>query len=545
MILRVLTYYLNFAALSVSLLGYNVICAVEPDYSSGRNLEQTVVSNESPTTSVVELQTQRDGSFYLEAGIGTPLQRFLLQVSTNADTLQVPCKECPCGGHHRNYYDDRSSSFKALTRWWSSTYRECPLTWLSNECNTCSHMEEMVCIGTNCDLGQALTQQVSCCQSYAPHFKEQHADGVLGLSRKDSALVRNFYSHKRLERPVYSLCLGRERGKLILGSESHPNNNSFVPESNAGFKVSASRSDDNYKLSISSLFIDGLQIYSSKIATALVDSASPITYIPAAMHNLVREAFDQFCKRGNSTSKCTGIRDPPSMSEEDEVESPACFEASEKIPETEIDQWLLESFPVLGIRFKDNQEPLCIPPTSYFVRRTKRMFCIALYATKSSEIILGISVLRGFRVTFDTSAPTVTWTKSDCIEEDIFPLKFDQALCGQNLLKRSQNADSESYPLYHTNSPTTFTMDDEGDDEVDYDEGDDTPGQPTDSEDGSSAKGIFMYVFAGISMLAVGSGMVFLAWKRYKKQPSVKSLHGNTYVNMTEMRPIQSSSPSV
>ena len=161
-----------------------------------------------------EIMREPDGVYYTTVRIGTSDPNdgggkpFTLITDTGSSTIAVPCKGCSCGPH--NHFEPSLSPSHVNT---GSRYSQC---YGEGSCNSGSRMKDKMCFGKKCPISEAVMMSFGCCTKYAPSFKEQEADGIIGLGHSNT-LVQALQNDGELQAHVFSLCLGENKGRLTVG----------------------------------------------------------------------------------------------------------------------------------------------------------------------------------------------------------------------------------------------------------------------------------------------------------------------------------------
>ena len=160
-----------------------------------------------------EISREPDGVYYTWVRIGTSEadgggKAFSLIADTGSSTIAVPCKGCSCGSH--NHFDPAASSTSQDTgRHYSQCYGE-------GSCNSGKIIRDVMCFGKHCPVIETVMMNFGCCSNFAPSFKEQEADGIIGLGHS-STLVSALQNNGDLLAHVFALCLGDNEGRLTVG----------------------------------------------------------------------------------------------------------------------------------------------------------------------------------------------------------------------------------------------------------------------------------------------------------------------------------------
>ena len=159
------------------------------------------------------ISREPDGVYYTWVRIGTSEadgggRAFTLIADTGSSTIAVPCQGCSCGPH--NHFNPATSHTSVDTgRHYSQCYGE-------GSCNSGKVMKDKMCFGKQCPVKETVSMDFGCCTKFAPSFKEQEADGIIGLGHSNT-LVKALQGNGDLLAHVFSLCLGDNKGRLTVG----------------------------------------------------------------------------------------------------------------------------------------------------------------------------------------------------------------------------------------------------------------------------------------------------------------------------------------
>ncbi len=140
-------------------------------------------------------ERESDGLFFARLEVGTPPQLFDVLVDTGSSTIAVPCARCRTCGDHASFDASASSTARVLDESYSQCYAE-------GSCNAGSVVRDVACLGASCE-----TRKFGCCDVYAPAFRDQRADGIVGVSGGPDAIHDG----------VVALCFGAQSGWISLG----------------------------------------------------------------------------------------------------------------------------------------------------------------------------------------------------------------------------------------------------------------------------------------------------------------------------------------
>ena len=321
-----------------------------------------------------------DDVYYTDLRIGPTegkQQLFSAIVDTGSNTIAVPCKGCSnCGGAHRHY--DQSQSPTATS---SGHYNQC---YGEGSCNTGTIVTDKICIGKTCPVSEAAANPFGCCTRYAPNFRVQKADGIIGIAHGNT-LIKSLQAQHSLEHYEFALCLGRKNGILSVGGydeSRHRSTVSWTPMTYAG---------SFYKVGISAVDVGGTPVaLPSLLNNPFFDSGTSYTFITPNFFNPIHTAFTAFCaKKGNCAH--VGPRNPSGTESIDLQTSLGCYK---KLTDSQKD-----TFPGVTFNFP-NGISFCIPPRAYFFEYPNAAIsCIGI--NKDSSMTFGANAMVDHNVIFD------------------------------------------------------------------------------------------------------------------------------------------------
>ena len=397
-IATVFIIHLNLPLLSSSAIAeYNeeqvIVFPLVRKRGTGRG--RAVQSDGSVFRTVDFTRRESDGVYWTDIRIGTPPQTFSVIVDTGSSSIAVPCKNCDCGPH--NQYDPTLSTTVEFT---GQTYSQC---YSEGSCNTGKILTDLACFGPTCLSNETVRHRFGCCDRYARAFKAQEADGIVGISGAQDTLIADLRSHHNLKKDMFSLCFGRISGTLTVGGYYHhplQEDLVWVPFASSGYF---------YTVSVQGISVNGVSAMPSNwFQSPIIDSGSTFTYLPRDAHAACSRLLDDNCSSG----KC-GQKNPPGTPTEDARDSLGCYGVPSSLPNSEIDSWLIETFPTISFKFA-NGASLCIPPPTYMFlsKRDPKIFCIGLLA--DSKMVLGAITMSDFTIVFDHEQNRVGFARSDC-----------------------------------------------------------------------------------------------------------------------------------
>eukprot|EP00521_Asterionellopsis_glacialis_P016551 CAMPEP_0195289986 /NCGR_PEP_ID=MMETSP0707-20130614/6032_1 /TAXON_ID=33640 /ORGANISM="Asterionellopsis glacialis, Strain CCMP134" /LENGTH=527 /DNA_ID=CAMNT_0040350051 /DNA_START=229 /DNA_END=1815 /DNA_ORIENTATION=+ len=197
------------------------------------------------------------GTHHVHVYIGSPPQRQTLIVDTGSRLMAFPCRPCNnCGKHASDYYDPIRSTTDVLPKcgncylaelsMCSNNDQKCHVTQRYTEGSSWSayELEDLVWFG-NSNLEESIDSFMKLAVPYSfgcqveetGLFKDQYADGILGLAKHGTSLIQAMYDAGSIRNNAFSLCFTRTGGSLSLGGsyvEQHREPMRFSPLTTTG-----------------------------------------------------------------------------------------------------------------------------------------------------------------------------------------------------------------------------------------------------------------------------------------------------------------------
>jgi transcription elongation factor Elf1 len=243
---------------------------------------------------------QRLSSIPYMQPIGSPPQRQTLIVDTGSRLTAFPCQpHCPnCGTHASDQFHlDKSSSYEVMP------------------CSSCLLSKTNTCYNDRCEIEQSYTEgsswrafevvdkvwlgtedenaSVEEHKSYAVPFtfgcqvaeeglfKQQYADGIMGLSMYTQTLAGTFHQYNSIPHESFSLCFNKVGGYLALGGTAQ--NHHLAPMQ---FTPFATKNTWYYSVTVNSVYVGShklpgvLMQYMNEFKGTIVDSGTTDTFLP-------------------------------------------------------------------------------------------------------------------------------------------------------------------------------------------------------------------------------------------------------------------------
>ena len=260
-----------------------------------------------------DITREPDGVYYTKLRIGTPPQLFTVIADTGSSTIAVPCKGCSCGQH--NHFDrDKSSTDVDQGRHYSQCYGE-------GSCNSGYTLKDKMCFGASCPSTETVSHDFGCCTTFAPAFKEQVADGIVGFAHSNT-LVKTMQDKHKLEHHIFSMCLGESKGTLNVGGYRKDRLMEKV------HWVSYSSRGVFYYIQTSSVHIGGRAVSSGKWKP-MVDSGTTYSFVTSRIFNSWKRVITEFCEDAPANCKAASGNMPSGTASIDRRTSLGCWRMRE------------------------------------------------------------------------------------------------------------------------------------------------------------------------------------------------------------------------
>jgi len=373
------------------------------------------------------LWREPDDVYYtdINIGTGTDRQKFSVIVDTGSSTIAVPCKGCGnCGSQHNHFDRLKSPSAVATSKQYSQCYGE-------GSCNTGTTLTDKICIGTTCPESESASIEFGCCSSYAPNFKDQKADGIIGIAHGNT-LIKKLQEQHSLEKYQFALCLGRKDGTISVGgyeASRHAEPIAWTPI--------------HYRSIFYAVAVDKMIVGEKEISMPgtytkpFFDAGTSYTFVPLEIFNKIKAGFDEFCRiYGNC--KHVGSRNPSGTMSIDRTTSIGCYK--------KLDDAKKDTFPDISFEFPGGAS-LCIPPRAYFFEyENNRISCVGI--NRDADFTFGANVMVDHNIVYDIDGARVGLAISKCDHDST---GIELARCRRHAKsttpspsKPSANSDSDS-----------------------------------------------------------------------------------------------------
>ena len=377
---------------------------------------------------------QNDGVYFSTVCIGTgKTQCFTVIVDTGSATIAVPCEQCNCGDKHNHFYPFMSDTVLDSGTMYSQCYGE-------GSCNYGRLLTDTICIGNDCDMKNGITHSFGCCDTFAPSFQRQKADGILGVSPSKNSIWKHFIKEHGLDHNIFSICFGRLYGEMSIGGWDRDTvdlqNNSIVVQ-----YTPMTTTDNFYRINVQSIRI-GQKNVAIKPYSPMIDSGSTFSFMRKKNWDVLKDHILDFC---TDKQKCLSDaeRNPGGSISNDAEISLGCYKFS-----NENKTRYMDTFPILQFQLDqfNHSAPIDmkIPPHQYFFLSGpfSNVYCIGIFLDMQN--VIGANLLENFLIVFKDSPSHMGIASANC----------NRRLTYQNQTTLSQNQTNSSHSdHYNPNIP--------------------------------------------------------------------------------------------
>jgi hypothetical protein len=265
-------------------------------------------------------------------------------------------------------------------------------------------MKDKMCFGKQCPVKETVDMDFGCCTKFAPSFKEQEADGIIGLGHSNT-LVKALQGNGDLLAHVFSLCLGDNNGRLTVGgydTDYHAEPMKWTPYHGGGLF---------YSIDIPTISVGGKSVQVSW--RPIVDSGTTFSFVRSSTFRKMKSAFDAACSTAEYACTANSARNPHGTNSEDVRTSIGCwkFDVKPSGVLTEKGNEQIATYPPIEFELAGGFQA-CIPPEQYFFLSDNNIHCVGI--NSDPQDVIGANLMADFDVVFDQQSLRMGWARAHC-----------------------------------------------------------------------------------------------------------------------------------
>lgn len=281
-------------------------------------------------------------------------------------------------------------------------------------------------------------------------IKSQRADGVLGLARGSSSIVKQMQNNEVIDDDIFSLCLSRvqagidgvddeqgESGVFILGSEtpdtlsgkfvftpivdSRKGNNRFYYLRLNAIRFAFDGHNHYQRIAIS----ETMETNSTQIPASIIDTGTTFSYFPMhVFREIIDEIINVHCLMNGGKQRTEDVVCRQVESPFPELYDDNCF----VLEDAQQNPWIGDInvvFPQLILHFggdESSEEIVKTLPENYLFRHVNYShgngWCVGIFGKESNEenggALIGALMMRNFFVQYDRKRMQIGFVKAQC-----------------------------------------------------------------------------------------------------------------------------------
>lgn len=373
---------------------------------------------------IARVYKESDGVYFTTICIGEPKsQCFTVIVDTGSSTIAVPCKGCDCGSQH-SYYDPAQSTTVSDD---GSSYSQC---YGEGSCNRGKLLQDTICFGRECQAATGIKHPFGCCNQFAPNFKTQDADGIIGVSPSGRTLWKDLAIHHKLDTNQLAICFGTTGGEMTVGGwdQTIPAAAGNASASSALRWTDMTTSDNFYRVAINALVVgdamegdeksnppSAVQVSGFTTSRPMVDCGSTFSFMRKPNWSRLRDSMIAYCD-ADSVHRCKSLagRNPGGDESGDADLSLGCYKFSTDAKE----RWQqMSTFPSVTFKMKASgggELDMCVPATQYFFLSGAKanVWCGGIF--RDAQDVIGANLVANFLVVFQENPQRMGLARAQC-----------------------------------------------------------------------------------------------------------------------------------
>ena len=418
--------------------------------------------------------------YYTKFNVGNPPVEQSAIIDTGSDTLAFPCDHCQsgdCGDHADDRFNTRHSNtfnyevhcanhieyHKKRVCQFIKQYAE-GSTLLGFLAEDYLKFKNAKAVNDNKlnKLNSQLTRDIKlkaefgCTTKETGLFKDQFADGILGLDR-NSSLIRSMEKKNSVLEPKvmsFGLCFHANGGIMSIdlrhkfkADDKIVMLNKRISDYPEIVEVPYSIDNNYYQIQVTRYAIwEGEKEHTNlphlKPLKVMIDSGTTFTHLPDKHLQQILKTISFYCRE--KKNRCGRIENP--------VFSPnSCIEFSQPDDYFETEKELLDSFPDIKLHFGDRTKPYTLRPKNYFYKEhtTNKKdiengiirLCLALKGREIDRMILGAFGMIDYNFYFDRKAKNIKIFKEDCYLKTTQILRRKERILSEVTSYSAENSD--------------------------------------------------------------------------------------------------------
>ena len=364
--------------------------------------------------------------YYTKFAVGSQNSPQSAIIDTGSDTLAFPCNNCKgtaCGSHQ----NPRFSTFH------SKSFIKCPNSFFHRSSSVCK-FEKSYAEGSGLNGFLAsdyikfkngkrisdnklsnfnkflkkdlkLKAEFGCTTKESGLFKDQYADGILGLD-DGSSFIKSLENKSNLNKEKvfsFGLCFHKTGGimSIDLRNKNYPDDKiTMLKEKKDHSKILEipyTSRRNYYEIKINGF---GIENYKTHIGstTMMIDSGTTFSHFPQTIFLQIMKILNLYCHK--HPKKCGRVQGGT-------FNEDSCLELHQPDAHFASAQDLLNSFPNIHLYFHGSQKPYILYPNNYFYREYSpdeediTRLCMALKGHEEGRIILGAFSMVDYYFYFD------------------------------------------------------------------------------------------------------------------------------------------------